>query len=66
MFVGTTHYAKREPPLDLSSYVIATKVGIRKLLGVFPPRGKIEMGALALPKGNAVHVTPESEQSPIA
>ena len=26
-------------------------------LGLFPPRGKIEMGALALPKSKAVHVS---------
>jgi hypothetical protein len=26
-------------------------------LGLFPPRGKIEMGALALPKSKTVYVT---------
>ena len=26
-------------------------------LGLFPPRGKIEMGALALPKSKAAHVS---------
>ena len=52
---------KAERPRAASSYVLRVE---GRRLRLFPPRGKIEMGALALTKRKAVHVTPRLNSYP--